>query len=482
MMEFSQRLGRGLKSLHALNRDFRGGFDSFAVDPSSHIEGFSSGVEVVSVKSFLNAVSQKQERLFLLKGPHGSGKTTFLKRACSLWAQGLCWRKFTLVLWVDMKALAIALARVSRYSFMNFMQYVVPDGVEFRGFCDWVRMHDGEGILLVLDGIDSFSGSKCKPILDAILSKQWMRIGSIIATSSSPDHPNLKLCSRFFMLELSEDQITRQVISYYSDSPQKAEDFFTFISAAPTIRVLCSNPPCLAAVLSVFDSGYPSDLPTTWTQLFTQFILLFIRRCPTLHQPAMDQPILQKVTEICYSSTLHDGGVIIEPLSPFFNVAAPPYMISVKPAITYFNFSLPWLTSCYLSSLHIHTLPLEEQAPLMRSRRVGKYVWQFFAGLCSTVNSLECVLTNYCGHDSIKLTTCTHEARNITSHRVEIPELTATKTMTLYETHAMLSVAQSSSTPCRVEVTTRIAGDVAEIGKCLTAVSILGTGGIGKLG
>ena len=473
MMKFSQRLGRRLnysqrQGRHSSNQSDT---DLLALDYSSHIENFPSEVEDVSVKSFLNAVSQKKQRVFQLKGPHGSGKTVLLRRACSLWSRGLCWRKFTLVLWVDVKALAIALARDPQYSFIKFLRYVVPKGVELRGFHDWVHMHEGQDTLLVLDGIDPFTNSECKHFLDAILSGQWMRKGFVIATSSSPDQQ-----SQYYLLGLSEDQITRQVISYYSDSPQKAEDFLIFISAAPAIKALCSNPPCLAAVLSVFDSGYPSDLPATWTQLFTQFVHLFIRQCRTLNEPALDQPILQQLAQ-----WMHHGGVLPEPLRPFFNAVAAPYTIPVKPAMTYPNFSLPWLTSSYLHALHIHTLPLEEQAALMRSQRVGKYVWQFFAGLCSSVNTLESVLTNYCGQDTIKRATCAREATNIGSHKVEMQELRVAGTaMTAY---VVLSVAQNSSRPCRVTVGAGFleAGAVAEIGKCLTAASILGTGGIGEL-
>ena len=492
LMEYSQRLGRGLTS------DLDSDLDFLALDYTSHIENFPAAVEVVSIKSFLNAVSQKQKRLFLLKGPHGSGKTTLLQRACSLWARGLCWRKFTLVLWVDMKALAIALAPDPQYSFMKFMQCAVPEGVDLRGICDWVEVHEGQDILLVLDGIYSVTDNA---FLNAVLSEPSFRKGSFVTTCSSPHDPFLTKCSQnsllglsedqimrevisYSLLGISEDQIMRQVTSYYSHSPHKAEDFFTFISAAPAIKVLCSNPPCLAAVLSVFDSGYPSDLPATWTQLFKKLILLFIKQCPTLDQPAMDQSILQQLAQWTYHDTLHHGGVLPEPLRPFFNPVTPPYMISVMPAMIYDNLSLPWLTCSYLTAVHIHTLPLEEQAVLMKNQRDWDYVWQFYAGLCISVTTLNHVLTNYCHWDTIKRATCLHEARNIGSHKVEMQHFTVEKTlMTAYETHVMLSVAQNSSKPCRITVDAIFeeTGALAEVGKCLTAVPFLGTGGIGQL-
>lgn len=212
IMEFSQRLGLCLKS------DLDSDFDCLAFDYSSHIENFPAAVKVVSVKSFLNAVSQKQQRLFMLSGPHGSGKTGLLRKACSLWAQGLCWRKFTLVLWLDMKALATALdTDTHKYSFMKFLQFVVPEGVDLGGICEWVGMHNGRGVLLVLDGIDPSTDIFLYEILHEIMLEE----GSIIVTSSSSHHLFLMKYSRYSLLGLSEDQITRQVISYYSDSPKR---------------------------------------------------------------------------------------------------------------------------------------------------------------------------------------------------------------------------------------------------------------------
>ena len=467
VVELNQRLGRYLKS------DLDSVSDYLPSDYSLHIKNFPAAFKNVSVKSFLNAVSQKQQRLFLLKGPHGSGKTVLLQRACSLWAQGLCWRKFSLVFRVDMMALAIALEPDSQYSFETFMQYVVPEGVDLRDFCDLVLINQGHNLLFVLDGVDSFTN---KPFLDAILSEPLLRKGSVIATSSSPHQAFSLKWSEYYLLGLSEDQITRQVISYYCDSPRKAEDFFTFISAAPAINVLCSNPPCLAAVLSVFDNGYPGDLPATWTQLFQQLVLLFVRQCPTLDQSTTIQTILQQLAYCTYH-----GGVVPEPLSSFFSTVTPPYMISVKPAVTYGRLLLPWLTSSYLTAVYILTLPLEEQAALMESQSVGAYVWQFYAGLCSSENTLNHVLTNYCHQDIIKCATCLHEARNLNAYRME---LTVERTLlTAYETHVVLSVAQSLCESCRVTIRAGLlgAGALTEIGKCLTAVSVLDTGGIGEL-
>ena len=465
MTEFSQRLGRSLKSDRVL--------DFLAFDYSSHIKDFPSAVEVVSVKSFLNTVSEKKQRYFVLSGSHGSGKTIFLKRACSLWARRLCWRKFTLVFWVDIEALAIALAPDPQYSFMKFMKYVVPEGVDFNDICDWVSIHNGEDTLLVLDGIDSFTSST---YVHAILSEPLLMKGSVISTFSLPHHAFSKQCLEYYLLGLSEDQITRQVINHYSDSPQKAEELFAFISATPAMKVLCSNPPCLAAVLSVFDSGYPNDLPTTWTQLFEQLISLFIRQCPALDQAAKDQPILQELAQWTYH-----GGVCSEPLRPFLSTVTPPYMISLKPAIIYSKLSLPWLTNSYLFAVHIHTLPLEEQVALMISNKHWNYVWHFFAGLCSSVETLNCVLKNWCRQDTIKCATCLLEARYIASCK---RELTVEKTlMTAYETNIVQSAAQNSSISCTVAVETNFlgAGALVEIGKCLTAVSILGTGCIAEL-
>ena len=77
------------------------------IDYSSQFETvdqFSSEIETVSIKSFLNTVVRNKGCIFLIKGPPGSGKTALLQRLCAFWAQGFCLRRYTLVLWLDLKA------------------------------------------------------------------------------------------------------------------------------------------------------------------------------------------------------------------------------------------------------------------------------------------------------------------------------------------------------------------------------------------
>ena len=474
MMEFNQRLGR--------IRDTTRSSDLLTVNYSSHIEtldNFPAQVEAVSVKSFLNAVSLRHQRSFLLKGPDGSGKTVLFRRACSLWAEGLCWRKFKLILWVDMDLLAKVLEPKHEQSLIIFMQYVVPDGVDLEGIYDWVCIHDGQDTIVILDGIDPDTYNKCKLFLDKILSGHWFGKACIITTStSSLNFLSRVKFSQYDLLGLTHDQVARQVISHYDD--RKAEDFFTYISAVPDIKVLCSNPSCLAAVLYVFDNVYPNELPATWTQLFTQLTRLFIRQCPTLDQPAVEQRILQQLAQWVYY-----GGTISEPLEPFFNVVTPLYRSfrSVRSPKSWGKFSLPWPTYSYLTALHIHTLPLEEQVAMMKSEKFDDRVWQFYAGLCRSMDTLNCLLSNYCGK-GIKLVTCTHEAKSVKPFSIDMSQLTFSNMMlTAYQIHVVFSAAWMSSIPCEMNLKSVSfgVGAVAEMGRCLLAASILGTSGIEKL-
>lgn len=100
------------------------------------------------------------------------------------------------------------------------------------------------------------------------------------------------------------------------------------------------------------------------------------------------------------------------------------------------------------------------------------------------MNDLNRVLANFCHRNTIEYATCIHEARNVSSHKVKKQKLTVEKTlMSSFETHVVLSVAQSSNDPFGVTVKAMFlgAGGLTEIGKCLTADSILGTGGIEEL-
>ena len=145
LLQFDQRLGKVTKDTDEQLRD---------IDYSSHfetLEHFSSEIETVSIKSFVNLVAKKKDRFLLIKGPPSSGRTTLLRRVCAFWARGFCLRKFTLVLWLDLKAHPSAPSDVSLRTFLNSS---LPRGSHLDSIQQWLERHGTQDVLIVVDGAE----------------------------------------------------------------------------------------------------------------------------------------------------------------------------------------------------------------------------------------------------------------------------------------------------------------------------------------
>ena len=362
LLHFDRRLGRVTKDTDQRLRD---------IDYSSHfetLEHFSSEIETVSIKLFVNAVAiaKEKDHFLFIKGPPSSGKTALLRRVCAFWARGFCLRKFTLVLWLDLKAHPSAPSDVS---LRTLLRYSLPQGSHLFSIQQWLERHGAQDILIVIDGVEGQAYNKWKPFLDLLAGTK----ASVILTATSPvqiKDPTrstwyfaqyMNLC-QYDLLDLSQDQTSKQVIHHYRHDLSRAEGFLVYISEAHEIRTLCSSPPYLAAVLFVFDNVSTTDLPNTWTQLFTSL------KCSLLALSSMSDCdtltiLASKAYAVSYTnSTLewhHDYTNFCSPVSP-------PYHSIVTPAECC-CFTLPLLQQ-YLCAQHIHSFPYDQQVAALEQK------------------------------------------------------------------------------------------------------------------
>jgi len=174
-----------------------------------------------------------------------------------------------------------------------------------------------------------------------------------------------------------------------------------YISETHTIRALCSSPPYLATVLFVFDNVNTSDLPNTWTQLFTRLLKLL--------GLSSDTPNTQSwlFTRLFRRSTMSDHDTLAILTSKAYTVASnnspfnwqdcftnfcnritSPYRTMVAPA-DHCRFTL-LLLQHYLCARHIHTLPHKQHTVTLSE--VPLHVRRFYVGLCSSFKRVKLVL------------------------------------------------------------------------------------------
>ena len=481
------------------------------IDYSSHfetLEHFSSEIETVSIKSFVNSIANKKDHFFLIKGPPGSGRSALLRRVCASWALGFCLRKFTLVLWLDLKAHPSAPSDVS---LGTLLRYSLPQGSHLDSIQQRLERHGTQDVLIMIDGAEGQAYNKWKLFLEWLADTE----ASVILTTTSPikmKDPTrstrstryraryharyLNLC-QYDLLGLSQDQISKQVIHHYCHDTSRAEQFLMYISEAHDIRALCSSPPHLAAVLFVFDSVSTIDLPSTWTQLFStlkhclfrlssvsdsnprtwaklfaSFKHSFLRR-----SSVPDHDTLTILASKAYMVTTTNSTFNWDrDYTNFCNRVSPPYQ-SIVTTAEHCYFTLP-LLQYYLCAQHIHSLPHRQHVPALDEKTVPLHVRWFYIGLCSSSKRARVILTL---KDAFMYAACESEVAINKLKKIMTSELTfKNQLLTSFDIHCIFQAVHYSGLVCKLEFHQCLFGSLTfEImGKWLRAYSILPNSGV----
>ena len=490
LLQFDLRLGKVTEETDKRMRN---------IDYSSHFESlehFSPEIETVSIKSFVNAVAMGQgnDHLFYIKGPPSSGKTALLRRVCAFWAQGFCLRKFTLVLWLDLKAHPSAPSDFSHKDFLRtLLHYSLPRGSHLDSIQQQLERHGTQDILTVVDGVEGQAYNEWKPFLGWLGGTKI----SVILAGTSPiqieDHTRstwyahyLNPC-QYDMLGLSLDQISKQVIHHYWHNTSEAEEFLMYISEAHDIRALCSRPLYLAAILFVFDSVSTTDLPNTWTQFFSSlkhslFRLSSVSDSVDTNPRTRNTSVLghdtltilaSKAYMVTSTNSAFDWG---HDYPNFCSQVSPPYYCNVTPAKCC-CFTLP-LLQYYLCAQHILSLPHRQHIPILNAKTVPQYVRQFYVGLCNSSKKTYMILTH---KDIFMYAACESEVAIKVLQNVMTPELTFKKQlMTSFDIHHIFQAVHHSGLMCKLEFHQCLFGSQTfeTMAKWLRAYSILPTGGV----
>ena len=462
LLQFNRRLGKVTNDTdkQLRNIDYSSWFET--------LEHFPSVIETVSIKSFVNAIAgvkdkpEKRGCLFLIKGPPGSGRSAVLRRVCSFWARGFCLRKFTLVLWLDLKDRSRSPSDVS---LKTLLSYCLPWGSDLDSIQQWIERHGAQDVLIVIDSVEGQAYNEWKPFLDLLDNTE----ASVILTDTHPwdDTDDWQ----YDVLGLSQDQISKQVIYHYHQDTAKAEEFLMYISESHDIRALCSSPPYLAAVLFVFDSVSTSDLPNTWTHLFSS--LTSLKR--SLLSCVLDHDTLAILASKAYTVTSTNSTLKWhDDYTNFCTRISSPYQTIVATSQHCF-FTLPLLQH-YLCAQHIHTLPQDEHIPALNKETVPLHVKRFYVGLCNSPDLIERALSS---ENRLLYAACVSEVvieglKNMTS------ELTfGDEWLTSFDIYCVFKAVHYSELMCKLEFHRCHFGSLTfeMMAKWLRTYSILPNGG-----
>ena len=238
------------------------------------MDQFPSEIQELSMKSKLNKITQKESRVFVVKGPPGCGKTELMSRVCSYWAKHYALRQFSLVLYINIWDLhqGCTLQELIEMQFKG-------STVSSEKVCHWIEEEKGNGILFVLDGFCHKylcrSPLQEGEILSDILSGHSSFSKSTVVLSTTFSDFVKPLCENFTQFEilgLSHEQIGKQVIQHFES--ERAVNFLTYLAENPEIKGLVSSPSYLVGSMYIFTRISYDDLPVSWTQLYTSLVVL----------------------------------------------------------------------------------------------------------------------------------------------------------------------------------------------------------------
>ena len=268
--------------------------------------------------------------------------------------------------------------------------------IETQNISKWIMNRRGKDVVFILDEYDE---EQSGDVFHNLTSRKFLpKSVVLIASTYTPNRIRVK---QFEFLNLTEIQISKQVVKFFCFKPLKVEGFYLYLNNNPDMRLLVSSPVYLYTLLFVGNKlldTHSHELPVTWTELFTNMTLFLLQstfqKLPQIRTPpgsvselpSTVQSFLHELSTVAFENLTAEsfhltlaaarclghgsGFALVHPYSK-------PLCHSEKQC---FQFSSPLLQQ-FLAALHVHSLPLSKQTELMVHKSELNFLWQFFAGL-----------------------------------------------------------------------------------------------------
>ena len=371
-------------------------------------------IDFNEIAANLPATSASFDRVVLVEGAPGVGKSTFALEFCRRWERGEIAQQYQLVLLLRLREERISNAK-------SLEDLIYHPSMEV---CQTVKReleyNLGVNTLIILEGFDELP-DRCQRVgsifMDLIAGK-LLRLTTVLVTSRPwatrkmlKNHEN-RIYQHIEILGFKDHQITEYI---ESTLPQdKASDLKAYLESHPQIRAGMYIPLNSAIVVTVYEESQASGyaMPTTLTELYTSLtrtiLLRYLRGHPEYEtddivfvQKFKDLPqaIYAKFCEVCelaYSGTVGTkcGVKLIyrksDMPSDFDNLGFMDSVIELyetRPEATSYNF-LHLTFQEFFAAVHIFNKSPEEQVEHFKRHKEGrlKVVLRFLAGL----NKLNC--------------------------------------------------------------------------------------------
>ena len=244
LLQFDQRLGEltTQASKQHMNVDYSNCYYDMQ-------DEFPSSVKPVSVKALANACTSSDHPwssnlCILIKGAPGHGKSFLLSKLCQYWALGYGMRNITLMFWIDFSQF-----QNKRMTLDELLSKLLP--METQNISKWIMNKRGKGVVFILDGYDQQQSGGA--FYDLASRKFLPKSVVLIASRCTLNQINVK---QLVLLNLTDNQIFKQVVKFFSFRPSNMEDFCLYLNNNPDMRLLASSPVYLYTLLFVCNKHF----------------------------------------------------------------------------------------------------------------------------------------------------------------------------------------------------------------------------------
>ena len=339
----------------------------------------------VTVEELLDMPTGKKLKCVLIEGAPGVGKSTFSWEICRRWAEGIIFQQFSLVLLLRLRDETVQNAQTIK----DLVLYTVEERLE--SISQYLKDTCGKHTLLILEGLDELPKYLLTQpsIFTRLLDGTELPDAVILVTSRPSATTQLwqnwkKLISKHIEILGFTDQNIKDYIASILD-PEEIPAFYTYLCMAPSIRQLMYIPLHSGIAIELYRMSSDSDrpLPTTKTELYTNFVRIILNRhldkIPRYKGveievftdlPSDIYPVFMELTRLAFDSLSQQKLIFknqkkkIEHLG-FMDVVAEQFPL--KKCLTYsFNF-LHLSLQEYLAAVHVSLMDTGTQEGLLET-------------------------------------------------------------------------------------------------------------------
>ena len=258
----------------------------------------------IDVDDIFGSSEEDNDRLVLVEGSPGIGKTTFSLKLAHDWANGLMPRNFPSFKLVFLLKCRDIIKDVEEEIFEQLLPEDLEEKIK-KALSNFLKkLNNRKQILIILDGLDELR-EKAHDRVNKFLGRKKLSFCYVLATTRQEkgiftrEHFGICLEIKGFNEENSFEYIRKHFRSIDTKDSSMGERLVEEIKRNPLLRHLQSNPLNLLLLCVVYEDYYKGSLPLSMTELYRTIVTcLWERYCARELKDSKKDEDLEKKFEI----------------------------------------------------------------------------------------------------------------------------------------------------------------------------------------